>query len=50
MDSDSEEDRKERDEFVERLQKRDESHKRKVVSRSGTEYRITGMLKFSCNF
>lgn len=34
MDSDSEKDRKQRDEFVERLKKRDESQKRKIVARS----------------
>lgn len=35
MESDSEEDLKERDKFVERLKKRDESNKRNIVSRSG---------------
>ncbi|XKL60434.1 hypothetical protein PGB90_007491 [Kerria lacca] len=34
MESDSEEDLKERDKFVERLKKRDESNKRNIVSRS----------------
>ena len=34
MDSDSEEDRKQRDEFAERLKKRDESQKRNIVARS----------------
>lgn len=35
MESDSDEDRKQRDEFAERLKKRDESHKRNIVARSG---------------
>ena len=34
-DSDSEEDRRQRDEFVERLKKRDEGNTRKVAARSG---------------
>ena len=37
MGSDSDEDRKQRDEFAERLKKRDESQKRKVVPRSGRQ-------------
>lgn len=45
MGSDSEEDRKERDEFAERLRKRDESHKRNVASRSGINFRTRKLVK-----
>lgn len=36
MDSDSDEDRQERDAFAERLKKRDEANKRNIASRSGS--------------